>query len=161
MNELREWALLLCAAAVICSIFSRLFPESSIGRQGKRLLPCAFLLIVLSPLLNTDWDRLSDSFSASVDGTICAEGLVSRLRQQTVAQTNELLLEMVNQSLKQYGMEAEKVNGEMDIDDEGNIYMGQITVFVSGNAARRTSLVKQVAEKRLGSPVTVAISEKR
>ena len=81
------------------------------------------------------------------------------MRQQMVAQVNNTLLEMVNQSLLGYGWSAKKVVTDMDIAEDGSIRMGQITLYVDEEVARSATAVGQVAEKRLGMPVEVAVWE--
>jgi hypothetical protein len=44
----------------------------------------------------------------------------------------------------------------MDIDDEGRISMGQITVYVDEDTARRAAAVRQIARQRLGTDVVIA-----
>jgi hypothetical protein len=87
--------------------------------------------------------------------------LTARMRQQMVAQINTGLLEMVNQSLATYGWQAKKVVADMDIAEDGSISMGQITLYVDEDTAVRATAVKQIAEKRLGTAVTVAVWEDR
>ena len=81
------------------------------------------------------------------------------MRQQMVVQVNEQLLDMVNQSLSTYGWQAKKVVTDMDIAEDGSISMGQITLYVDEETAVRATAVKQIAEKRLGTAVTVAVWE--
>ena len=47
----------------------------------------------------------------------------------------------------------------MDIAEDGSIRMGQITLYVDEEVARRSTAVRQVAEKRLGMAVEVAVWE--
>ncbi len=156
MNDLRSWAVLVCTAAVVCTLLYRLFPESSLGRQGRLLLPCVFLCVLLTPLL-----RWQPSFSALTAETTAVDGeaLSAAMQRQTKAQAETVLRQMVNQALASYGMEVEKVDCRMDIDEDGRISMRQITLYVDARNAVRSSLVKQVAEKRLGAPVIVAADE--
>lgn len=48
---------------------------------------------------------------------------------------------------------------DTDIAADGSIDIGQITVYVDSRTAQRSVLVKQVAEKRLGTAVVVAQKE--
>ncbi len=154
MGSLKSWAVLACTVAVACTLLYRLFPDTSLGRQGRMLLPCVFLCILLSPLLSATWALPTgmDSTVQAVDPAV----LRARFRQQTVEQVNTTLLAMVNQALESHGYRAEKIITDMDITEDGRISMGQITVYVDEEAARRSSLVKQVAQQRLGMTVTVA-----
>lgn len=153
MNGLRGWAVAVCTVAVVCTALSRLFPETALGRQGRRLIPCVFLCVMLAPLLKNAPLLLE---SSTVVGDKTAETTTEAVRRQTAARLNQMLLDMVNQALKEYGLSAKKVDCGMDIDAEGRISMGQITVFVDGDSAVRSAAVSQLAEKRLGTPVLVA-----
>ncbi len=154
MDGLTNWAVLACTMAVVCTLLYRLFPDTTLGKQGRMLLPCVFLCVILSPLLSLGgkWSYNTDSAVQSLE----IDALEARMRQQTVEQMNGIMLAMVNQALESYGYKAEKVVSDMDIAEDGSISMGQITVYVDEDTAQRSSLVKQVAQQRLGTAVVVA-----
>ena len=156
MSGLRSWAVLVCTAAVVCTLLYRLFPETSLGRQGRLLLPCVFLCVLLTPLL-----RWQPTLPAVTAETVAAdsEALTAAMRRQTQEQVETVLCRMVNQALTSYGLEVKKVACRMDIDEDNRISMGQITIYVDERAAERSVLVKQVAGARLGTAVTVAAWE--
>ena len=157
MEALRSWTVTACTAAVVCTLLYRLFPDTGIGRQGRMLLPCLFLCALLMPLTTVDLSgALTLPDTAAVDD---GGELTARMRQQISAQVNETLLAMVNQALDSYGFSAKKVTADMDIQEDGSISMGQITVYVDEETAQRSVLVKQVAQGRLGTSVTVALLE--
>ena len=79
------------------------------------------------------------------------------MQAQLERQVNESLTAMVNQSLASYGWSAKKVTAKMDIREDGSIDMGQIVVYVDEDTAVRSAAIRQVAEKRLGTAVTVAV----
>ena len=155
MEGLQQWAVAVCSAAVVCTLLRHLFPDNPLGRQGRMLLPCLFLCVLLSPVL-----RLSQGVKLpdlTADNTADSVDLTARMRQQITAQINDTLLQMVNQSLSGYGWSAKKVVADMDIGEDGSIQMGQITLYVDEEVARRATAVRQVAEKRLGTAVEVAV----
>ncbi len=152
MQALQSWAISVCTAAVVCAFLYRLFPDTSLGKQGRLLLPILFLWVLLSPLTSVVGVSFSvDEIDSAADGTV----LQAQVRRQTVQQVNVTLLQMVNQALASYGYRAEKVVTDMDIEADGSISMGQIVVYVDEQAAQRSSLIKQVAQQRLGMAVTV------
>lgn len=155
MDHLRQWAVLACTAALVCSLLYRLFGDHPIGKQGRMLLPCLFLCTVLTPLAGMDWSWVTTA-NEQIEVRENGAALTARMRQQTVEQVEGALLKMVNQPLMNYGMEAQKVLADMDIREDGSISMGQITVYVDATTAQRSAMVKQIVEKRLGMPVTVA-----
>ncbi len=152
MDEWRRWAVTVCTAAVVCTLCSRLFPDNSLGRQGRMLLPCVFLCVLLSPLLSLTSVTPAPSVTYTQSSGAALE---LRMRQQLVTRVNDTLLEMVNQALASYGMSVKKVATDMDIDENGCIGIEHIVLYVDENTAQRSILVKQVAEKRLGTTVTV------
>ena len=157
MEGISRWAVAVCATAVVCALLSRFFPDSALGRQGKLLLPCLFLCVLLSPIFSGFGELELPDFTT--EPTVDTAALTARMRQQLVTQVNDTLLEMVNQALSTYGWRAKKVVADMDIAEDGSIDMGQITLYVDEETARRATAVAQVAAKRLGTEVTVAVWE--
>ena len=155
MDTLKQWAIAVCATAVVCTLLRQLFPDNALGRQGRMLLPCLFLCVLLSPVPKAFQDVKLPDFTS--ENAVNSADLAARMRQQTVAQVNDTLLAMVNQSLSGYGWSAKKVVADMDIGEDGSIRMGQITLYVDEEVARRATAVRQVAEKRLGTAVEVAV----
>lgn len=155
MEGIRQWAVAVCATAVVCALLRHLFPDSRLGQQGRMLLPCLFLCVLLSPVSGFSQGVKLPDFTAENAET--SDRITAQMRQQMVAQVNNTLLQMVNQSLSGYGWSAKKVVVDMDISGDGSIRMGQITVYVDEEVARRATAVKQVAEKRLGATVEVAV----
>lgn len=159
MDGLKTWSLAVCAAAVVCSVLQQLFPDNGLGRQGRLVLTAAFLCVLLSPLMGVSNGVKLPNFTSAEP--VDSGDLTARMHQQLTRQVNDTLLAMVNQSLDGYGWSAKKVVADMDIDEEGSIRMKQITVYVDEAVARRSMAVRQVAEKRLGTSVTVAVWEER
>ncbi len=152
MDGLRGWAIAVCAAAVLCTLLTRFFPETSLGQQGRLLLPCLFLLAVFA-LLPDLTIALPEMSEQSVEDT---QTLKARMQQQTVVTVNETLLAMANQVLSSYGVQAKKVAAEIDITEDGSINMGQITVYIDKETLNMAAAVRQVVERRLGTSVVIA-----
>ncbi len=152
MEILRSWAVAVCAAAVLCTILHRLFPENSLGQQGRLLLPCLFLLAVFAPLPGVTLSIPEVQTQVSVD----AQALRARMQQQTAATVNDTLLSMANQALKSYGVQAKKVVADINITEDGSINMGQITVYIDNETLNMAAAVRQVVEHRLGTSVLIA-----
>ena len=157
MDSLRQWAMAVCATAVLCTILRQMFPDHSLGRQGQMLLSCMFLCVLISPIPSLFSDVKLPDFTS--DKPIDSAGLTWQMREQVTNQVNDTLLQMVNQSLSGYGWSAKKVVADMDIGEDGSIHMGQIVLYVDEEVARRATAVRQVAEKRLGTTVEVAVWE--
>lgn len=155
MDAVRQWAVAVCAAAVVCTLLKHLFPDTRLGEQGKMLLPCLFLCVLLSPISSLFGNVKLPDFTA--ENTVNEAEITARMRQQMTEQVNATLLAMVNQALEGYGWSAEKVVADVDIAADGSISMGQITLYVDEQVARRETTVRQIAEKRLGQTVEVEV----
>ena len=157
MDGLRTWAVAVCTVAIVCTLVDRLFPDTGLGWQGRLLLPCVFLCVLLSPLSGgVSAVKFPDLTS---DKPLDSGALTARMRQQTVQLINEKLLQTVNQSLRSYGWSAKKVVADMDIAEDGSISMGQIVLYVDEDTAKRSTAVRQVVEKRLGTEVRITVWE--
>ena len=152
MEAIRGWAVAVCAAAVLCTLLGHLFPEKALGQQGKMLLPCLFLLAVFAPLPRMTVSIPEISAPTVADG----EALRARMQQQTTDTVNKTWLAMANQALASYGAQAKKVVADINIDEDGGINMGQITVYIDKDTLNMAALVRQVVERRLGSAVVMA-----
>ena len=157
VDSLRQWAGAVCAAAVGCALLRQLFPENRLGEQGRMLLPCLFLCVLLSPISSALTGVKLPSFTA--ENAIDTEKITAQMQEQMQEQVNGTLLAMVNQSLDSYGWSAKKVVADMDIAEDGSIRMGQITLYVDEEVARSATAVRQIAEKRLGATVEVEVWE--
>ena len=153
MEAIRNWALTVCGAAVLCTVLRWVFPDTAIGRQGRMVLPCVFLCALLLPLQGL---RLSVNQINFTQQSADVERLESRLHSQMIAQVNDTLLAMTNQALNTHGFSAKKVTADMDIGEDGRIDMGQITLFVDEDTLLKGAQVRQIAEKRLGTAVVLA-----
>lgn len=157
MEGIQQWAIAVCTAAVVCTLLRQLFPDNRLGEQGRMLLPCLFLCVLISPISSLSSAVKIPDFTA--ENAVNSEDLTEQMRQQVTVQVNDTLLRMVNQSLSTYGWAAKKVEADMDIAEDGSIEMGQITVYVDEVVGRRAAAVRQIAEQRLGTAVTVVVWE--
>ena len=153
MDSLRQWAVAVCAAAVVCTLLRQLFPENRLGEQGRMLLPCLFLCVLLSPISSGFADVKLPDFTA--ESTVNTEEITARMHEQMTQQVNDTLLAMCNQALSSYGYEIKKVVTDMDIAADGRISMGQITLYMDEDTALHSAAVRQIVEKRLGTPVVL------
>ncbi len=156
MEALRGWALTACAAALVCSLLYRLFPDNLLGRQGRLLLPCLFLAALLLPLRGVDVSFGGLDVSPSA---VDSAALEARLQQQTVAYVNDTLLSMANQALATYDLAVKKVTADMNFTADGGIDMGQITVYIDKDHLNRAAMMRQIIERRLGTAVVMAAWE--
>ena len=93
---MRHWAVSVCATAVVCTLLRQLFPDTRLGEQGRMLLPCLFLCVLLSPISSLFSDVKLPDFTA--ESAVNEAEITARMRQQMTEQVNDTLLAMVNQA---------------------------------------------------------------
>ena len=157
METLRTWSVAVCAAAVVGTLARRFFPDTALGRQGRLVTAALFLVVLATPLFSIDFDVKLSNFTSEEPSN--RADLTAAMEAQMERQVNAALLEMVNESLQNYGLAAQKVTASMDIGEDGSISMGQIVVYVDEETARRSAALGQVARQRLGTAVEVAVWE--
>ncbi len=153
MDDLRAWAMTVCAAAMVCGLCYRLFPDNSLGKQGRLLLPCLFVVALLLPFNRV---RLSLDHLTSSPTAIDSTALEARMQQQTTVYVNDMLLSMANQALASYGAEVKKVTADVHFTADGGIDMGQITIYIDKDTLNMAAVVRQIVEHRLGTSVVLA-----
>ena len=80
IDGLRQWVIAVCAAAVICTLLRHIFPENRLGEQGRMLLPCLFLCVLLSPISSAFTGVKLPSFTA--ENTIDTEKITAQMQGQ-------------------------------------------------------------------------------
>lgn len=153
MEGIRQWAVGLCGAALVCTVAVRLFPENTIGKQGRLVLSCVFLLSVLSPLATGDWSLTFPEFETTPSTQ--TDELRRRVEEQTANYVNDTLTKMANQALASYGAQVKKVDAAVNITSDGSIDIGQITVYIDEGTLNMAAVVRQVVEHRLGTSVVL------
>ncbi len=153
MDSIRAWALALCAVAVACSLLHLIAPKNGMGKIFKMLLAAFFLCCLITPLLSLK-DMLHLDI-ASLPDSVAAETLQERVNEQVLRQIDASLLRVTNSALKNYGVQAEKVEAKTDTSADGGICITQIVLYLDKQNIRHAIAAKQVLEDRLETPVIV------
>lgn len=153
MTAFTQWAGTVLIAASVCTALHILVGNTGVGRVFRMMTAVFFLCAVLYPWLSgNDISFSLPSFSAEeIDKkeweTVTAEQLKSATEQQ--------LLHTVNGALERYDLQAEKVEIRMDTSDGQRISITDITLYIPAGNSLHLTWVKQIAEQRLGTEVTV------
>lgn len=150
------WAGTVCMAAAGCTALHMLVGNKGTGKVFRLLTSAFFLCAVLSPLLH-----LKDSIdlSALQTETTNTADLEEVALQQMQASTEKILLEEVNETLKNHDLNAEKLEIRMDTSADGRISITDIIVYIPpGNTLHRT-WVREIAAEKLGMEVQVEYAQ--
>ena len=155
MTDMRAWAAAVCLAALACAALRLLTPKNGLGRLFQLTMAAFFLCCMLSPLLSLY--RLSLPDLAMLPDSTASELLQERVRAQLEQQTQTALQETCDAALAAYGLSAKKVTATMDTDENGGIYITDITVLLDKQQAVNRVAIRQVLNRRLETDVTIQV----
>lgn len=152
MDTVREWAIGLCAVSIVGAAMQGLIPKNGSGSTFRVLLTAFFLCAFTAPLLS--WQGIEKPDLSTLPTEVQNELLEETVERQLRDQVSGAVAEIVNGVLSGYGVLAEKVETNMDIADDGGIYIADVRVTLSGQVSGAASLGRRL-ETRLGVPVVV------
>ena len=156
MDTVREWAIGLCAVAVAGAAMQGLIPKKGSGATFRVLLTAFFLCAFTAPLLS--WQGIPkldlSALPREVQNDLLEETVDRQLREHVSAAVTEI----VDGVLAGYGASAENVETNMDIADDGGIYIVRVRVILSGQVSG-AAWYRRRLETRLGVPVEVVTEE--
>ena len=159
MSSVKNWAQMLCIAAVGCGALMFLLPGLEKNKLFRLAVGAFFLLCIASPL--KDFDSLSlPSPQLSSEALYDSQEAAQQLeRDLALAQAKESIEELVRQNLEDIQVEAKNVEVQIHMDKANNISFIEAHVLLSGEDAWRASEVRARLEERLGVSCTVSVEE--
>lgn len=152
MEFVRTWALVICSAAIGCTLLLLLVPKNSLGKLFSVLASLFFLCCLITPFLSlTELPELSVKTTSSET----EEELIQRVNEQMKMQIREAVETISRDVLSSYGYAAEKVEIRTDTSAEGYIYMNGVIVYVDNENAVHGIAIRTLLEQRLGVIVEV------
>ena len=157
MEALREWAVALCGAAVLCAGAGIIAPDEKQNRRLRMILASVMLCAVVLPLArltacDVRYDIADEPFRP--DSRLC-----SAIEQQTASAVSGAVQELVSDCLEDLSVEAEDISVVMDISEDGCISIGQVAVRAAETGGRSASEIEDVLYSRLGLKAEVTTSE--
>ena len=153
MENIRAWAMGMCAAALVGAILLSLTPKNGIGKLLSVLTSVFFLTVLVAPLSSL---TSLPPFSLQEAPQEVQDGMLTeRYRRQLQKQMEDAAFSVADSVLSAYGYHADEVEIGTDISEEGYIYMDSITVFVDSKNAAHSVAIGTLLENRFGIPVTV------
>ena len=152
MSALKIWGISLCSAALIGAAVRMLLPESSVAKIVKIMLAAFFICAFLSPFVGKNSVlknfRFSEYDLSSGKNDYAYYTSVLHRQQLDAAQTaceekiDRLLIE-------QMGIEAEKIDVCMDIEQDSSISIKQVKVILPENYYGSSNTVKNTIKSKL------------
>ncbi len=149
------WAGAVCMAAAGCTVLHILVGNKGVGKVFRLLTAAFFLCAVLSPLLSLkDTFKLPQLSAGSIN-----EAVEDTALQQMQRATESILLQKVNEALKNHDLLAKKLEIHMDTSADGRISITDIVLYIPPGNALHRNWVREIAKERLGMEVVVEYAE--
>jgi len=157
MDAVREWAIALCAAAVLCAAAGMISPGQRSGKGMRVLTAAVMLCAVVLPLARMD---VCSADNYRIDGEFCPDSrLCAAVERQTADAMSRAVCELVGAQLEQMGVEAEDIEAVMDISDDGCITIGKVRVIAARQDNIDSAVITDTLFSRLGLKAEVIIAE--
>ncbi len=154
METLRVWGVSLCFVAAACVLLQFLAPKTATGRLVEILCGTVLLFCTIMPLVKVKWGEVL-SFEGSENLALQTAPMQTYMYERL----NGPLQEAVNReglaALKPYGFSAERITATMDIDEDGNICINEVIVYLDADQAVQQVSIQKVLEQRFQTTVTV------
>ena len=157
MTGAREFASMLCIAAVSCCALRLLIPQGALDPVLRMILSAFFLLCLLSPLRRLPSFALPQGaleegaapYRAGLDESYSA--LVEEAVEKNIGK-------LVEARLQKIGAEGTNIRINVNTNEEGSIDISGIELTLSPESAGLAAQVKESIEKDMELPCAVRIS---
>lgn len=141
MEEIKSFAISVCAIAVLSAIVGGLFSEKRYGKIIKLVLSTVLICVLISAIPSfSRCDLLSFKDQAAKEN----KQLSDTVSQQTAEIAASILTESVMSKLMENGIDAQSVEIVLDISDEGSITISKVNVISEANKERIVSVTAAV-----------------
>lgn len=154
MTALREWAAMLCTAAMICTVLQLLLPERGASPMMRVMLSLFFCCCLFGPLRElktTDWSALLPPITAGDDEQALRQTYHRAVQQQADA----ALRQAVDRVLADTEYYVEKISARWTETEDGSIYLSGADAYLSVEQTAYTQEIARLLNTELGMSVTV------
>lgn len=151
MDSVRSWALTICFACVLGSIFAMIFPENSSKKILNMIISMMILCVIFKPIASLGefvFKLDESSFEASQYEN-------SELDNQIASDAEKIyssyLTENLGRILTENNINYENIVINMDTSEDYSISIGQVEVIVKSEDVGQTEQIKKLLHDYLGT----------
>lgn len=159
MDSVRSWALTICFACVLGSIFAMIFPENSSKKMLNMIISMMILCVIFKPIASLGefvFKLDESSFEASQYEN-------SELENQIASDAEKIyssyLTENLGRILTENNINYENIIINMDTCEDYSISIGQVEVIVKSEDVGHTEQIKKLLRDYLGTEPLVTAAE--
>lgn len=158
MSGIREWATVICLAALSAAMLQSLVPSGSMERMAKFVIGAFIICALILPI-----SKAAPQINAvlKMEGRPAKENLTlnSTVNKQFEEAARQSITGLVQSELTRMGIFCKNVQVIMDTDDNGSISINKVIVTLDGEEASGHAGVSSALEKTLGIKTEVVSDE--
>ena len=153
MNALKQWATMLCVAALGCTALQQVIPKNGTGKLFRLVIATFFLCCLMVPILKiTSQISLDTQF---LPDTVISQELDNKVTEQLKKQVERATERVVAEALDNRHVAAKKIRVNTDTRENGSIYIQHIDIFVDKQHVPAALVAENVLEKQLDTEVNI------
>lgn len=150
MSALADIILAFCISLVAIGLVSILVPSGSTEKPMKMLIAITMMAMLMAPFLKGDinWDFTTENLA---DNRSLEDTAVGRARAMAESQMELALSDLLNRN----EIEVDEILVNMDICEDGSIFISQISISSDFTSGDEMQAVKNIVKEELGVDVEV------
>ncbi|MFU0833313.1 MAG: Stage III sporulation protein AF [Oscillospiraceae bacterium] len=158
MSGIREWATVICLAALSAAMLQSLVPNGSMERMAKFVIGAFIICALILPISKV---ALQINAVLKMEGQPAEENkmLNSTVNKQFEEAARQSITNLVQAELKRMGIICKNVQVIMDTDENGSISINKVIVTLNGDEVSGHAGVSSALEKTLGIQTEVVSDE--
>lgn len=149
MNDIREWAIMLCSVSVGSAFVVFLIPDGNLNKSVNFVVSLSLLSIVIIPVCGKETVSI-DLPDISVYELPDAEEYQFKYSQFLIQHSENVVKNQVYDILDKICTEEYSVEVNVYTDTAGNIVISEIYIFLSQNDSMNSETVKSDVKKNTG-----------
>ncbi|PWM41007.1 MAG: hypothetical protein DBX66_00410 [Clostridiales bacterium] len=158
METIRQFAAMVCVAAVGCCALRLLLPQSALEPVLRVILSAFFLLCLLLPLRGISLPEFSAG-SALFEGEVAGgqQQLSERLREQVEQAAGDNLRTVIDEKLKKFGISGTNIGIKIHTSTAGSIDITGVELMLPQEYAHLSEKARAYVEDELELPCQIGL----
>ncbi|MCI1964691.1 MAG: stage III sporulation protein AF [Oscillospiraceae bacterium] len=158
MSGVKEWATIICLAALSAAMLQSLVPNGSMERMAKFVIGAFIICALISPLSKAV-PQMRAGLEMRDQPVPENQRLNSAVDRQYEDAARQSIIGLVHSECKGMGINCKNVQVMMDTDENGRISINKVMVTIHGAAVPGCAGVSAALEKTLGIQTEVVSDE--
>ena len=159
MNGVREWAAVICMAALTAAMLQNLVPNGSMERMARFVIGAFVICAMIAPISKTLPQLRVAMDRGSPSGGQNAGRLNSTVERQYRDAAERSVKGLVAAELGRMGIKCKNVRVIMDTDENGSISITKVVATIGKESAAKRGTTSAALQKTLGIQTEVVSDE--